>query len=521
MPSLLDLGRRAPAPGDADWTPIDQMGARQGLAVDPRSNDTGNAAAIRSFLLESARAGAPNLTSLAMGEPQRPQQPMPAVPGKIEQSADPRMGGAIPEILALGAGGPGGMAMRAATRPAAAVAEHVMPRLAAEAAPVASRSFPTEAAGLTAAGVFSPTDATAASTAKRQVIAAPKAAAPAPAGPAASETPAAGLDPRQAEIDRLSQSIAAREGEVVRLGTTRTPSPAGTQASTIDALRGGLARDTERLRALHDELGKEKRDADALNTRNAEEQKTRDAQRRQAEAPFRDRFPIAAQVAPFVGPAAAALTGLGIGKYVRSAQAGVAADWEKTAAAASKALSREGGVMPGDRHLFAELAARQARGLPYGNSPALKAMAGGAGMGALEGGLVPWLMTEYDAQSLPLGSEHQAAATAALADPAWYASRVLPGIAAGALIGGTAGNKRAMHGGAIIAPVEKTEGILSTMPKNATAPSPANTPKPKPRAEPKADATPAGEKKQLNLFEVDEPTPAPAPAKRSPPKKKK
>jgi hypothetical protein len=261
------------------------------------------------------------------------------------------------------------------------------------------------------------------------------------------------VDPIQGEIDAINARLGRNNEEVVRLGTTMTKSPKGTQATAVQTLQGSIKADQERLQFLQGQI------ADR-------EQRQRDeAQAKQGrEAPFQERFAPYSYAAPFVGPVAALATNYGLGRYLGRGQTNAVKAWETTANAAEKQFAKKGGFDSfKGQQLAGELEARQAKGLPLGANPLLYGAGAGAFAGALEGGAVPYFTNEYDAQTLPPGSPNQMAAQNAATNPNWWMSKVALPAGMGALAGAFGGYRGVKSRGPWNDPGPKTTGLLGAL----------------------------------------------------------
>lgn len=263
------------------------------------------------------------------------------------------------------------------------------------------------------------------------------------------------VDPIQAEMDSINARLERNNNDIVRLGTTTTKSPKGTQASAIETLKGTIASDQARLGVLQDQF----------STR-ANEQKAEAERQRAREAPFQERYPVLGQAAPFIGPAVALGTNYGLGRWLGRKQTMGVNAWEKANVDAAKVFtSTAKGQGPDSfrgQALAGELAARQAKGLPMNNPLITGAVAGGAA-GALEGGVIPYFTTEYDAQTLPPGSPNQLKAANAVSDPNWWLSKVGLPAGMGALAGAFGGYRGVKAKGPWDDPSPKTAGLLAAL----------------------------------------------------------
>lgn len=261
------------------------------------------------------------------------------------------------------------------------------------------------------------------------------------------------VDPIQGEIDAINARLGKNNDEVVRLGTTMTKSPKGTQASAIDTLKGTISADQARLQVLQGQF------ADR-----AEQQRLEAEAKRGREAPFQERFAPYSYAAPFVGPAFAMATNYGLGRFLGAGRANAVNAWEAANKAASTQFAKKGGIdnFKGQA-LAGELAARQAKGLPLGNSPLLTGAAAGGIAGGLEGAAVPYFTNEYDAQTLPPGSPNQVAAQNAVKDPNWWLSKVALPSGMGALAGAFGGYRGVKAKGPYADPGPKTAGLLAAL----------------------------------------------------------
>jgi hypothetical protein len=180
------------------------------------------------------------------------------------------------------------------------------------------------------------------------------------------------VDPRLGKINQIEMRMEKARSEINRLGTTRTPSPKGTQELAIRTLQQGIEQDAAELERLRAEFSAEQEAA-----------KVAAEQRRQAEMGIRERY-------PWLGPAATV---------------------------GAPALGALGGAIAG----------RGGRGAGYGR---LGTMLGAGAGGAFEGGLVRYLQTEADNVGLPRTSPAQQEAAADLQSPNWWMTQVLPAAAA-------------------------------------------------------------------------------------------
>jgi hypothetical protein len=233
---------------------------------------------------------------------------------------------------------------------------------------------------------------------------------------------ASGLDQRLNKISQIEARMEKSRNEIGRLGTTRTPSPKGTQELAIRTLQQGIDQDAAELERLRGEMAAEQAAAAA-----AAEQK------RQAEMGVRERM-------PWLGP---------------------------IATVAAPALGMIGGAIAG----------RGARGGGYGK---VGTMLGAGAGGAFEGGLVRYLQTEADNVGLPQSSPAQQQAAADLQSPNWWLTQMLPAAAASggaAMVGAKYGfgwpkrGSAPASGAAALSP--SSSGPLSTTTAPASLPGPA------------------------------------------------
>lgn len=261
------------------------------------------------------------------------------------------------------------------------------------------------------------------------------------------------VDPIQAEMDSINARLGKNNDEVVRLGTTMTKSPKGTQASAIDTLKGSISSDQARLQVLQGQF------ADR-----AEQQRLEAEAKRGREAPFQERFAPYSYAAPFIGPAVAMATNYGLGRYFGAGRANAVKAWEETNKAAATQFNKKGGVDSfKGQALAGELAARQAKGLPLGGSPLVAGAAAGGVAGALEGGVIPYFTNEYDAQTLPPGSPNQVKAQNSATDPNWWLSKMALPMGMGAMAGAFGGYRGVKAKGPYADPSPKTLGLLGAL----------------------------------------------------------
>lgn len=376
-----------------------------------------------------ARGVAPNITSMATGEAAPPLQELPAAPGKVPSTNDPRVAGAMPEALNLGlmALGPMGLESRAAA---------AMPELAARMAPrAAMEAGPANAflntASMAAGGVLHPSEAGAAELK--------------PAQQRALE-----MRRQQEEIRRQSENDrAARERDT-----------AGSRAAL------------ERQNA-QDQADRELRvrDADArreLETKQASDQYARDQDAAARNAPFREKFPGLTNALPAAGLAAAFLPPA-LTKAAKQAGANkFASAWQGVVDDAS-ALMDAGGKIPAAQKkiLGGQLAAFEAEApTKLNTTPSLGVTLPGAAIA----GDMPLVPMEYDATMLPPDNPNRQSALNTLTNPAELAKRVAP-----ALMMGLPASK--LGGGlpsvlpAVRAPAEESKGLaafFANPPRRAT-----------------------------------------------------
>jgi hypothetical protein len=397
----------------------------------------------RAGSLEVLRALAPNIASLASGEPaERP----PAWPpyGKIRApGVDPRLSGA---------------GFEATTALPMLLAPEAAPELGA------MRAFPSMARLGTRGGV--------ADIMARAPGTTPAAAG---AGVAAAVLPNSAIaadDPRVGEIKAAEQRINAARSQIVTLGMTRTKSAPGTQRATQDALQKGIDSDQARIDELHRELAAEEeraRSAQAaeMERTRSEAERTRQAgeaaaeAKRQEEMSYRQRYPIpgvgpAANLIPFLAPVVGGATGYGLGRFARAGQEAATADWQKAVEAAQKIFAKKGGrTSAAGKGAAAELRAQQATYPGWGGP-----MAAGIAGAAAEGGIGPMFMAGADVENLPVGSQYQQLAGQQLRDPYWWLSRVGTPAAMSALFSTIGFGKGFRHGGPIRPPIAQTRALL-------------------------------------------------------------
>lgn len=181
---------------------------------------------------------------------------------------------------------------------------------------------------------------------------------------------------RVKEMTDIQKRVNERAAKITELGTTKTKSPAGTQASTIASLEKLNGADNGRL--------------DALRTQQTGDRDTSLKlwqEKSQSEKPFRQEWPNVYRGLPLAGWALSALGGL---------------------------AGAKGGS-------------------------ALKSMAGGAAGGTLASAIGAVGPTAYDSATLPTGSKYQKQANDWLHDPEYYTGRVAPEVAVGMLLGALGG----------------------------------------------------------------------------------
>lgn len=297
---------------------------------------------------------APNAMSLLQGQPDPRVFPTDAGPGKIPSMDDPRVGGSAIEALMLaGSALPAGRAAMGASTAGRMIPEAMQ---AVPGIPGAAKGGATLAAILGATG-----------------------------GDNATAGDFNWSDPNQGRVKRLEYL----DKEIEKEATRKTPSAKGTQKARIDSL-------TAEKSSLIEAQTKEYNTAlEQYTNAKADERKQMEATR-QAEAPFRERFPNAYQALPLVGWGTAGLAGAVAG-----------AKW-----------------------------------------PGLKSQIGSALGGGLESAAFSAGPTIYDSETLPYGSKYQQEAEKLVFNPNYWAGRVGP--AAG--IGAAAGFTGAKWGGLVRKP---------------------------------------------------------------------
>lgn len=189
---------------------------------------------------------------------------------------------------------------------------------------------------------------------------------------------------------------------------------------------GDLARAkslAEQQRMDREAAAKQAMELERMNRENkvALEQAEKD---RQANMPFRDRFPNLASALPFAGGAAAlAFPYLARLRNTMKANRAVG-DWESRVTAAEQALPKADKVR--STQFGAEMKALREGG-ERSTEPS-KAMVATSAMLPAEAALLPY---EYDALMLPSGNKDKEAAMQLLLDPAEVAKRAVPGLLQG------------------------------------------------------------------------------------------
>lgn len=292
------------------------------------------------------RMVAPNYTSVLEGNPNPRQFPTDAPPGKIPSMDDPRFGGSVLEALMLASSmAPAGRAIQGA-----GMAGRAIPEIMQSAPGLAPMVGKTAAGGATLASILGGTG-----------------------GDNAEAGDFSWTDPNQGRTKRLEYL----DKEIAKEAERKTKSAPGTQKARIDALSAEKA-------GLQDQQSKEYNSA--LEQFNKADEATRaEAERkRQAEAPFRERYPNAYQALPIAG-------------------------WGTAAAA---------GTLAGAKW------------------PGLKSQLSSAVGGGLESAAFSAGPTVYDAETLPFGSKYQKEAADLIHNPDYWSSRVGPAAGIGAVAGG-------------------------------------------------------------------------------------
>ena len=343
---------------------------------------------------------APHLTEY-LTQPRPPIPPLPERPGKAPSTSDPRLPGVVSDLGALATLPLAAAAPEAALAARAApVAERVAPalgRAAARLPEVDSRLLATQAAGATA---FEPSSAEAAPRLTRD-------------------------QQRQVEMERLRGEQETRRAQAEREGQFRT-----------------------------------EQDRARFQAQQAEEQRTSaarfEAQQKEAEAnaPFRQKYPMLASALPFMGSAAAFLSPFLTRALVTNPGAhALAREWSAAADATEAALAagNRRGAVQGLRQLegYAKQWEQRQKGIGaigLATSAALPT----------EAALLP---SEYDAAMLPPGNPSREAAMHVLTSPTELGARALPGLLQG-LPAAMLGNK--LPAGPLpLAPAGRSAGLVN------------------------------------------------------------
>jgi hypothetical protein len=269
-------------------------------------------------------------------------------------------------------------------------------------------------------------------------------------------------DPRVAEIKAAEQRIQAARQQIITLGMTRTKSAPGTQRATQDALQKGIDSDQARIDSLHQALAVEEERGRQAQAAEMERTRAAAAAKEESERSYRQRYPIpgvgpAANLIPFLAPVVGGMTGYGLGRYTRAGQEAASAEWQKAVDAATKQFAKKGGrSSAAGKGAAAELRAQQATYPGWGGP-----MAAGIGASAAEGAAGPMFMAGADVENLPVGSPSQKLAGEQLRDPYWWLSRVGTPAAMSALFSSIGYGKGYRHGGAPVRPpVAQTRALL-------------------------------------------------------------
>lgn len=384
-------------------------------ALAPQQQTPADPSQVADLLSKIPRWLLPNIVSLAKGEPAPPMANMPAEPGKVSSTDDPRIAGAVGEganaamnlaPLAMPIGGAASLATRGA--------EALGPRLGMMA---------REAVGYRPPGAVIPG------------LAATLASDPAEAGPKLTRQ-----QQRELEMAKQKHQMEAETAANLSRQQAETSTAAARQQS-LDAA------EAERIKA-------ENASRIAIEQQRSADTASRENEAALANRPFREKFPSLANAMSNSGMALAALLPYGTRAWQSGRQTGFIKSWESTVAKAEDALTK--GDMPQARLLVNQLDGfrKQATMLD-------KASAKGGSNAALYGASAALpLETSMAPEQIDLASgspEAKSRAIESLTDPV----RVPAGLAQGATFAAL-GAKAPLIGGNRVAPEAASAGAVKT-----------------------------------------------------------
>ncbi len=355
----------------------------------------------------------PNIMSLATGEAAPPPAAMPAAPGKVPSTQDPRINNALAEGANVAMNVAPALVPGGAIGTAARGAEALAPRLGAMAARE-GYSFPGASVPALAATLAS-SEAEAAPRLTRQ-------------------------QQRELELARQKQELEGATASRLAREQSETSTAAARQQS-LDAA------EAERIKA-------ENASRIAIEQQRGTDAASRENEAALANRPFREKFPGLANAMSNSGLALAALLPYGTRAWQAGKQSGFIKSWESTVAKAEDALTK--GDMPQARLLVNQLDGfrKQAASMEKAGAK------GGSNMGMYAASAALPLETSMAPEQIDLASgsaEAKARAIESLTDPV----RVPAGLAQGATFAAI-GAKAPLMGANRVAPEAASAGAVKT-----------------------------------------------------------